>query len=112
MSRRKHTRSDGEEKEYLHGKIRLLEKRIKMLERDNHRLLKILMQNSIVPEDMKPKKIKIKKDIDFLCEKCKNEECEVVELWAADGKRKFIICKSCGHRKRVDKNVGSVDANR
>lgn len=97
-------RSESEEKEYYKGLIRKKDKRIKILEREISRLTKYLARGEVECEwDSEEGRIKSPANHDqWVCERCGSTECDELVLPQKHLVRKYITCKKCGNRSRVE----------
>ena len=92
-----------DEREFLSGKIRALEKRLRMAERENARLAKHIKQLHKDPNDDSDSE-----EVQDL-KVCGNKGCKSVEFYhLITAHKQYITCKHCGNRN-VERNL---DANR
>jgi len=105
-------KSDIEDKEYLKGLLRKKDKRIKVLEREVSRLTKYLMRADFDYNYDENEEVVIKaphKEEKWKCSECGHAECSEITLSPGNIARKFITCKGCGNRTRIDLNDETVD---
>lgn len=101
---KKPDRTDAEEKTYYKGKVRGLQKRVKVLEREVSRLTKYLVQANfeMVGEDDGDITIKAPpKDTGWKCDECDHDECHELTLPFRGGFKTYFTCRQCGNRTRI-----------
>ncbi len=108
MKGRSVTRSEKNKAEHAQGKIRALEKRLKIAERENARLLKFINTHEfeLSGEDTEVSEKSSKKRT---CQQsgCKSTEFFLFELPSKTGIKRFFTCKTCGKREKesVERSV-------
>ena len=94
------TRSDKDKNEYVAGKVRALEKRLRIAERENARLKKFIGSRDYElydedSEDQKPSKKRVCKQPG-----CKSTEFFFLEIPNKIDIKRFYTCKACGKREK------------
>jgi len=98
-------RPEREEKQFLKGRIRLLEKQLKHANREASRLRKCIRIGNLdaLDDDDPESNAKAIEETS----RCKNPQCkskrgDIIEILDASGAiRRFFICKECGKRTRI-----------
>lgn len=89
-----------DEREFLAGKVRALEKRLRISERENARLAKYIKQLQAEPDEDS----ETEESLDAI-RKCGHNGCKSTEFHYLNlPNKRYITCKQCEHRN-VERNL-------
>ena len=116
VTRRTVERSEKEEKQFLHGKVRSLTKQLKQAKREVSRLRKYIRTGNIDVldnDDLEPISQRKKSELKCDTPECTSTNGEIIEIIDASGKmRKIFICKECGKRTRIKEDGFVMETER